>query len=109
MNETANENTSETLLEVKGLTIHAGATALVQDLEFAMQAGERIGLIGESGSGKSLTATALLGLLPDELARERAGAAARRRCTTCSARRTRSCGPCAGTRSPWCSRSRSPR
>ncbi|MFF5793368.1 dipeptide ABC transporter ATP-binding protein [Paeniglutamicibacter sp. NPDC012692] len=57
----------ETLLEVKGLTIHAGATALVQDLEFSMQAGERIGLIGESGSGKSLTATALLGLLPDEL------------------------------------------
>ncbi|GAA1497418.1 dipeptide ABC transporter ATP-binding protein [Paeniglutamicibacter kerguelensis] len=59
--------TNETLLEVKGLSIHAGATALVQDLDFAMQAGERIGLIGESGSGKSLTATALLGLLPDEL------------------------------------------
>ncbi|MFJ6417739.1 dipeptide ABC transporter ATP-binding protein [Paeniglutamicibacter sp. NPDC091659] len=68
MNETANETTAETLLEVKGLSIHAGATALVQDLEFSMQAGERIGLIGESGSGKSLTATALLGLLPDELA-----------------------------------------
>ncbi|MGL3806399.1 dipeptide ABC transporter ATP-binding protein [Paeniglutamicibacter sp. R2-26] len=56
-----------TLLEVKGLTIRSGATALVRNVGFAMAAGERIGLIGESGSGKSLTATALLGLLPGEL------------------------------------------
>lgn len=58
---------SETLLEVKNLTIKAGTKTLVHELEFSMQAGERIGLIGESGSGKSLTATSLLGLLPEEL------------------------------------------
>lgn len=58
---------SESLLEVKGLSISAGSKSLVQDLEFSMRVGERIGLIGESGSGKSLTATSLLGLLPDEL------------------------------------------
>ena len=58
---------SEILLEVKNLCINAGSKALVQNLEFSMQRGERIGLIGESGSGKSLTATSLLGLLPEEL------------------------------------------
>ncbi|MGW4249526.1 ATP-binding cassette domain-containing protein [Nocardia sp. NPDC004722] len=33
---------------------------------FTLDAGERLGLIGASGSGKSLTALAILGLLPDE-------------------------------------------
>ncbi|MBV1779046.1 ABC transporter ATP-binding protein [Paeniglutamicibacter sp. ABSL32-1] len=55
------------LLEVSDLSVSAGSKALVSSLSFSMAAGERIGLIGESGSGKSLTATALLGLLPDEL------------------------------------------
>jgi peptide/nickel transport system ATP-binding protein len=55
------------LLEVTDLSVSAGSRALVSSLSFSMVAGERIGLIGESGSGKSLTATALLGLLPDEL------------------------------------------
>lgn len=55
------------LLEVSNLSISAGERALVSDLSFSMAAGERIGLIGESGSGKSLTATAMLGLLPEEL------------------------------------------
>ncbi|ASN40328.1 glutathione ABC transporter ATP-binding protein [Arthrobacter sp. 7749] len=55
------------LLEVSGLSISAGERTLVSDLSFSMATGERIGLIGESGSGKSLTATALLGLLPEEL------------------------------------------
>lgn len=58
---------SETLLEVKNLGINAGSKSLVQNLSFSMKTGERIGLIGESGSGKSLTATSLLGLLPEEL------------------------------------------
>ncbi|MDO5743663.1 MAG: ABC transporter ATP-binding protein [Micrococcaceae bacterium] len=60
-------NRPEALLEVSGLGISAGAKELVADLSFCMAAGERIGLIGESGSGKSITATALLGLLPEEL------------------------------------------
>jgi peptide/nickel transport system ATP-binding protein len=52
-----------TLLQVRGLTVQAGARVPVQDLSFDLAAGERLGLIGESGSGKSLTAQALLGLL----------------------------------------------
>ncbi|MFP3607605.1 ATP-binding cassette domain-containing protein, partial [Paraburkholderia sp. SIMBA_053] len=41
--------------------------ALVRDVSFSLGAGERLGLIGESGSGKSLTSLAVTGLLPDAL------------------------------------------
>jgi ABC-type glutathione transport system ATPase component len=41
---------------------------LVRGVSFELGAGERVGLIGESGSGKSLTALSVLGLLPDGLA-----------------------------------------
>ncbi|GAA5034565.1 ABC transporter ATP-binding protein [Microbacterium fluvii] len=53
------------LLQVTGLTVRAGDAALVRDLSFSLDAGERLGLIGESGSGKSVTSLAALGLLPD--------------------------------------------
>jgi len=57
-----------TLLTLDGLTVRAGDAVLVDDLSFSLDEGERIGLIGESGSGKSLTALAILGLLPPGLA-----------------------------------------
>ncbi len=50
-------------LEVRGL----GVSGLVRDVSFDVGAGERVGLIGESGSGKSLTALSIMGLLPEEL------------------------------------------
>ncbi|WP_409461859.1 ATP-binding cassette domain-containing protein [Amycolatopsis sp. GA6-003] len=40
---------------------------LVRGISFELGAGERVGLIGESGSGKSLTALSVLGLLPEGL------------------------------------------
>ncbi len=52
-------------LAVAGLTVSAGEVELVSDVSFALAPGERVGLIGESGSGKSLTALALMGLLPE--------------------------------------------
>ncbi|MEU8630878.1 ABC transporter ATP-binding protein [Amycolatopsis sp. NPDC048633] len=50
-------------LSVTGLTV----SSLVRDVSFEIAAGERVGLIGESGSGKSLTALSIMGLLPEEL------------------------------------------
>jgi peptide/nickel transport system ATP-binding protein len=50
-------------LSVAGLSVHT----LVRDVSFEIGAGERVGLIGESGSGKSLTALSIMGLLPEEL------------------------------------------
>ena len=50
-------------LSVRDLSV----SSLVRNVSFEIGAGERVGLIGESGSGKSLTALAIMGLLPDEL------------------------------------------
>ncbi|WP_261164099.1 ABC transporter ATP-binding protein [Microbacterium sp. Marseille-Q6965] len=53
-----------TLLDITDLTIEIGGRRLVDGVSFAVAPGERVGLIGESGSGKSLTCFALTGLLP---------------------------------------------
>lgn len=56
-----------TLLDVSDLHIRTRSKDLVQDIAFSLAPGERVGLIGESGSGKSLTALAIMGLLPENL------------------------------------------
>ncbi|MGR6920751.1 ABC transporter ATP-binding protein [[Actinomadura] parvosata] len=53
------------MLTVEGLHVRADAVELVHDVSFTIAPGERVGLIGESGSGKSLTALSLMGLLPE--------------------------------------------
>ncbi|MEW9550781.1 ABC transporter ATP-binding protein [Nonomuraea sp. NPDC050783] len=53
------------MLKVDGLSVRAGSVELVREVSFAVGPGERVGLIGESGSGKSLTALSLMGLLPE--------------------------------------------
>ncbi|MFP3464486.1 ATP-binding cassette domain-containing protein [Leifsonia sp. SIMBA_070] len=56
------------VIDVEGLSIATrDGASLVQDVSFRIAAGERLSLIGESGSGKSLTSFALTGLLPDGL------------------------------------------
>ncbi len=56
------------LLEVASLSVTSSdGDLLVRDVSFSVTAGERLGLIGESGSGKSLTAFAIMGLLPTGL------------------------------------------
>jgi len=56
-------------LRVRDLTIAGpGDPPLLDRLRFSIAQGERIGLVGRSGSGKSLTAAALTGLLRPPLA-----------------------------------------
>jgi peptide/nickel transport system ATP-binding protein len=38
----------------------------VQEVSFTIQAGQTVGVVGESGCGKSVTAMALMGLLPPQ-------------------------------------------
>jgi len=52
-------------LDVSGLTIEIDGTRVVDDLSFTVADGQRFGLIGESGSGKSLTILSLIGLAPE--------------------------------------------
>jgi peptide/nickel transport system ATP-binding protein len=42
-----------------------GPADALRGISFSLQRGETVGLIGESGCGKSITALALMGLLPD--------------------------------------------
>lgn len=58
------------LLHVDRLSIQASGRQLVSNVSFSIAPGERVGLIGESGSGKSLTALASIGLLPDGMKAE---------------------------------------
>ncbi|SEE59336.1 peptide/nickel transport system ATP-binding protein [Rhizobiales bacterium GAS191] len=57
----------ETLLSVEGLRIDlaigGSRHAVVKDVSFTIERGETLGLVGESGCGKSITALALIGLL----------------------------------------------
>ncbi|MEF2073777.1 ABC transporter ATP-binding protein [Consotaella aegiceratis] len=56
------------VLSVRDLSIHLrDGTALVQALSFDLAAGETLALVGESGCGKSVSALAVMGLLPPEL------------------------------------------
>ena len=55
------------VLAVEDLTVTVRDKTLVQDVSFTVDPGERVGLIGESGSGKSLTALSVMGLLPEDV------------------------------------------
>ncbi|MEH6477417.1 MAG: ABC transporter ATP-binding protein [Sneathiella sp.] len=55
------------VLEVEKLRIEfptrRGVLTAVEDISFSIEAGEILGVVGESGAGKSLTGTAVIGLL----------------------------------------------
>lgn len=51
-------------LEVQGLRIGFGDVTAVDGVSLTVSPGECVAIVGESGAGKSLTARALLGLLP---------------------------------------------
>jgi peptide/nickel transport system ATP-binding protein len=61
------------LLSVSGLSVDIttprGTLHAVRDVSFDIRAGETLCLVGESGCGKSMTALALMGLLPNTAAR----------------------------------------
>ena len=60
---------SEALLQVEDLHVwfdleNGGELHAVQGVNLSLEPGERLGLVGESGCGKTTTALAILGLLP---------------------------------------------
>jgi peptide/nickel transport system ATP-binding protein len=58
------------LIEIEDLRVRLntsrGPADAIRGVSFSLERGETLGLIGESGCGKSLTAMALMGLLPDD-------------------------------------------
>ncbi|ELI1828555.1 ABC transporter ATP-binding protein [Vibrio fluvialis] len=55
------------LLNVEQLSIQAGEQTLVEPLSFELRRGEAVTILGETGSGKSLMANAIIGTLPGTL------------------------------------------
>ena len=68
---------TEPLLKVKNLrvelTTRNGTAPVIDDVSFELHAGENLSFVGESGCGKSMTALAIMGLLPEGIGRITAG------------------------------------
>ena len=65
------------LLEVKDLTVslksHGGEVQAVRGVDFVVNEGEVLSIVGESGCGKSVTAQTIMGLLPKKLIKRQSG------------------------------------
>ena len=63
-----NSPSTAPLLDVRNLSVQfttrGGTVTVLDDISFTLERGERISFVGESGCGKSMTALALMGLLP---------------------------------------------
>src|SRR5205823_10621236 len=57
---------STLLLEIVHLDVTFGSIAAVRDLSFSIATGESLGVVGESGSGRSVTSLAIMRLLPPQ-------------------------------------------
>lgn len=95
------------LLEVAGLWVRfgrgEGQVQAVNGLSYALSGGSTLAIIGESGSGKTVSARALMGLLPETAAVGGLPISMGRICWACRRRR------CAPTGVPvwrWCFRTR---
>lgn len=70
-NNSSNKNTGEVLLQIRDLSIGiheaGGVYTAVDSISYDVYAGEILGVVGESGCGKTVTNLAIMGLLPDVL------------------------------------------
>jgi len=62
------QNTNNVLVDVQDLKVqfnlHEGVVHALEGVSFQIQPGKTLGVIGESGSGKSVTAQAIMGIIP---------------------------------------------
>ena len=61
-------NNADVLLEVKGLKTHfflqQGVVRAVEDVDFTVHKGQTVGIVGESGCGKSVMARSVMSIVP---------------------------------------------
>ena len=62
---------TDTLLKIENLRVElalrSGPAPVIDDLSLELKAGETLSFVGESGCGKSMTALAIMGLLPEKV------------------------------------------
>ena len=58
------EDNTNSLLQVCGLNVSFGDRTVVHDINYTLYRGKTLGIVGKSGSGKSVSSMALMGLLP---------------------------------------------
>ena len=70
-------NQHDVLVEVEDLSVHfylrEGTVRAVNGVSFTIRHGQTLGVIGESGSGKSVSAQAIMGILPTPPAKLESG------------------------------------
>ncbi len=52
------------ILEVRDLEVTIGSSTILRGISFDLEAGQTLGVVGESGCGKSMTGFAVMGMLP---------------------------------------------
>jgi len=66
-----NNTSGQPLIDVRELTIdslgHGSTTRLIENISLAVYPGDMVGIVGESGAGKSLLCKALIGLKPHNI------------------------------------------
>ena len=71
--DTSTELSAGPLLEIKDLHVHfavyGGTLRVLDGVNFVVQSGQRVGLVGETGCGKTTTMKAILRILPTPPAR----------------------------------------
>ena len=97
------------LLDVRDLSVSflqgGHETLAVDDVSFSLERGKTLALVGEFGSGKSITALSIVRLLPPG-AMHPAGRIDFDGRGHADSPTSASCAPFAAPTSPWCSRSR---
>lgn len=54
------------MLEVRKLTVKYGSLTAVREIDFCLEAGQIVALIGSNGAGKSTTLKAIMGMVPSD-------------------------------------------
>ena len=87
------------MLSVRGLTVEVGGTLVVEGAAFTVRAGDRVGLVGRNGAGK----TSLLKVLGGMAEPKAGSSSAPRRSATCPRTRGSTASRPTRTASPTCS------
>ncbi len=65
MTSTQSAHSVASVLAIENLSLAAGSVQLTSNISLSIRSGEMVGLVGESGCGKSVTALSILRLLPE--------------------------------------------